>query len=466
MRIDHRIARLPQPAHQKVALFLVIPGVDADPLQPPHQMLHQRRGVHEPQRAVAETQPAAQLFLVGAGRIDGDVADALAGQRQVFGVGSYDDAVGVMRRHLRKLPAVEDYPAVGFIAEQEDFAAVFGLLAVEQRRQRRQIAAGIDRPGGVVGRVDDDGAGVGVHRLLDGRQIQLKLLIGGDGDRRPPVIVDVIQIFPEVGRQDDDLVAGVEDGFEDDIGGGGGPAGHNDFGAGERQAGIGGQGSGHRLAGFGIAGVGHIAVHPRLGVFGQAAQFGVEFRRRLHHRIAQRQIEHVFRADARLKLQPLLEDPANPPPLLHKLPHLPRNRHNQLSSFAGAIRWPAIAHIAATLPPGSLATPPMPCQKRPRTRRRAMPAAFQRPVLQQLQYNRNKPSTSQTEPLSKPRRPSNFQTTHSRFAASSSTISHPIAAPNSQASRCRKAAPSTGRPNSAAAEVTGRSLRPQGMMWR
>ena len=317
-------------------------------------MLHQRRGVHEPQRPVAETQPAAQLFLVHAGRIDGDVADALAGQRQIFGVGSYDDAVGVMRNHLRKLHTVEDDPAVGFVAEQEDFAAVFILFAVEQRRQIRQIAAGIDRPGGVVGRVDDDGAGLGVHRLLDGRQVQLEPLVGGDGDRRPPVIVDVIQIFPEVGRQDDDLVAGVEDGFQDDIGGGGGPAGHNDFGAGERQAGIGGQGSGHRLAGVGIARVGHIAVHPRLGVFGQAAQFGVEFRRRLHHRIAQRQIEHVFRADPRLKLQPLLEDPPNPPPLLHKLPHLPRNRHSQSALLC--VAGPTARPPSPALPPGSLAT--------------------------------------------------------------------------------------------------------------
>ena len=55
-------------------------------------MLHHRRGVDESQDAVAVNKAVHQFLLFRAIGMDGDIADTLAGQRQIFRVGSGDNA--------------------------------------------------------------------------------------------------------------------------------------------------------------------------------------------------------------------------------------------------------------------------------------------------------------------------------------------------------------------------------------
>jgi len=57
-------------------------------------MLHHRRGVDEAEDAVAVNEAVHQFLFFRAIRMDGDVADAFAGQGQVFGVRGGDDGRG------------------------------------------------------------------------------------------------------------------------------------------------------------------------------------------------------------------------------------------------------------------------------------------------------------------------------------------------------------------------------------
>ena len=131
------------------------------------------------------------------------------------------------------------------------------------------------------------------------------------------MVLDVIDVLAEERREDDHLVAGVEDGAQNDVGRAGRAAGHEDVGDAEGQAGFGGQGVGNRLSRFRIAGVGHVAVHTGRGGLSDAEQFGVELRRRLHDRVPQGQVENVVIAVLRLEGDAHLEHAADPAAFFH-----------------------------------------------------------------------------------------------------------------------------------------------------
>ena len=163
-------------------------------------MLHQRRGVDEAQSAVAEAEPGGQLLLPFVVGVDGDVADALAGEGQVLGVGGDDNRVVVGGEYLGELHAVEDDPLVGFVAYEEYLGAVLGLLAVQQGGKGRDFPGGVDHARRVVGRVYDEGAGARGDGLFDGVEVELEAVVGVDHHRNAVVVVYVVEVLEEVGR--------------------------------------------------------------------------------------------------------------------------------------------------------------------------------------------------------------------------------------------------------------------------
>ena len=77
----------------------------------------------------------------------------------------------------------------------------------EQVGQRGDVLGRIDHARRVVGRVDHDGAGARSDGGVDSVQIQAELGVGGHDDRHALVVLDVIDVLAEEGRQYDHLVA-------------------------------------------------------------------------------------------------------------------------------------------------------------------------------------------------------------------------------------------------------------------
>ena len=82
----------------------------------------------------------------------------------------------------------------------------------------------------------------GVTACFDGGQVEPEPVRGVDHHRHAVVIVDIVQVFEEVrGAENDDLIAGIEDGLQDHVRGCSCAAGHHDVAALEGQAGFLGQ---------------------------------------------------------------------------------------------------------------------------------------------------------------------------------------------------------------------------------
>ena len=188
-------------------------------------------------------------------------------------------------------------------------------------------SVGVDDAGGIVGRVDDDGAGARRDGRFYGIEVYLEAVVGVDHHSHAVVVVYVVEVLEEVGGEDDDFFAGVEDGLQHHVGGGCRAAGHGYLVAGEREAQFFAESIGHGLAGLHITGVGHIAMHSGHRLAGKAAQLVLEFGGRLDDRVAQRQVKDVFRSYLGLEGYPFLKDPANPAAFRHELPNLIRYRH-------------------------------------------------------------------------------------------------------------------------------------------
>ena len=286
-----------------------------------HRPLHQGRGVDETEDAVGQGERAEHRLLVGHGRMDGEIADALARQRQLLGIGGGDDGVGGGGHQRRHLMVVEDDVAVGLVRDQIDGGAEPFAGRIEHLPQLVERLGRIDLAGGVVGRVDEHHFGFGVERRLNGRQIDVELRIRGHHLGDAAVIVDVEFVFDKEGGENDHLVAGVEQGLEDDIETTGRAAGHEDVAGTQGNALLGAKPLGQCLADKRVAGVGHVAVHAGLLVGGQIAKHGIEFGRRRHIRVADAEIEHLVGAELGLQPCALLEHLANPGGLFRKRLH-------------------------------------------------------------------------------------------------------------------------------------------------
>ncbi len=127
-------------------------------------------------------------------------------------MGGDDDRVVDTVEKAGDLIAVTDL-GIGFVGNHRNCTAELLLFLLQQFTQLLQRLGRVDDPGRVVRRVDDNRLGALVNRIADGIQIGLKIVLGGNGDRHPLMIVDVEFIFDEKRCQDNYFVAGVEQGF-------------------------------------------------------------------------------------------------------------------------------------------------------------------------------------------------------------------------------------------------------------
>ena len=312
-------------------LLLIFLHVDTGALQSGDQFLHQGRRVDEAEDAVAEDCALdKQLDLVHL-RVGGQIADALAGQGQVLAVRGGDDAVADAGEDPRNLGAVIAESGIRLVGDGIDLTAELAFLALQDLSQGREAGAAVDHARRIVRGVENNGPGLRADGLLDGRQIGLERpRVGPDLARDAAVIVDVELVFDEVGGEDNDLLTRVEDGLEHHVESPARPAGHDDMAGLQRRARFLREDFGHRRARLLVAGVVHVAVHPRLGMTGQAQQLFVQCRRRLYSGVAQGEVENVLLSVDAPQSGPFLEHSADPRSLLDKPLNFLRDRHGNL----------------------------------------------------------------------------------------------------------------------------------------
>ena len=194
-----------------------------------HDMLAHDRGVHKAEDTVGERQAAHEFGAFGEERGQGDEADAFTGEAQVLGEGACQNGVGVHGQQARHFHAVEGQKTVRFVDHEiERTAIAFGGLG-EDGGQAFELFAGIDGPGGVVGRVDDHGAGLGRDGRLNGGQIKPEgARQGRDLLERTAVVAHIGAVFHEIGGHGEHFVAGLQNGPEDHVERARGPAGQDD----------------------------------------------------------------------------------------------------------------------------------------------------------------------------------------------------------------------------------------------
>ena len=222
MRAGRVVSHGLQGAAQQIAFVLVLRHVHRRIRDGADHPLPDRRSVDVPQDAIGHGARAAQFGGARQVRRNRQIADALAGDRH----------------RLRPAPgdhrAVEDAHRFGRDRTIERERPV-RLIADDQHRVRQDMVhcaehgVTVNHSRWVIGGIQDQGAGARRECGGNARRVGLEVIAGFHRDNAPAVIFDIEAILGEVGGQDHDLVAGVEDGFEDDIDGCGGPIRHQNF---------------------------------------------------------------------------------------------------------------------------------------------------------------------------------------------------------------------------------------------
>ena len=134
------------------------------------------------------------------------IADTLTGQGQGLGVGVADDGVGVDGGDKGHLYTVVHQLPVRLVSDDVNGMAVLRALPGQQGSHLFQGFPGIHYTGGVVGRVDDDGLGVGRQLRLQGLQGDLEgLRIRRDHAERGAATLHKGAVFREEGGDGQDL---------------------------------------------------------------------------------------------------------------------------------------------------------------------------------------------------------------------------------------------------------------------
>ena len=230
-----------------------------------------------------------------------DITYALAGQRERLGPAVADHGVVVKtgeEGHFR--PAV-DYLAVGFVRDEHDGMPELFFFGAEDGAHLLEQLAGIDRPRGVVGRIHDDALDARGERFFKSRKVgeHGRLVVGHDHGRSSRRRHED-GVFGEVGREQQELVAGLCERVQGHRERRRRAAGHVDEIGGDARAESPFERIRDRSAHARVALRRGVAVH-RAGVFGRNY-----FQRRLAHAvrggdigIAERKVEHILRADFR-----------------------------------------------------------------------------------------------------------------------------------------------------------------------
>ena len=142
-------------------------------------MLHHRRGVDEAEDAVAVNEAVHQFLFFRALGMDGDVADAFAGQRQVFRVRSGDDCPRVEQKRRGIFQPVVNQFAVGFVADEVNLGAVLCFFFPQQFPDLAHHIGAVNHAGGIVRRINDNRFGFGTDGLFQDIEFRQELRIGG-----------------------------------------------------------------------------------------------------------------------------------------------------------------------------------------------------------------------------------------------------------------------------------------------
>lgn len=126
------------------------------------------------------------------------------------------------------------------------------------------------------------------------------------------MVFDVEAVFGKARVEEDDLIAGIENRFEDNVDGARRARGHQHVICGESDAGASGQAAGDRGSDFGEAGVRHVAATARAVLRDDTAEYRNRRRRWLDVGIADREIEDVVRAAFLAELDSDLEHAPDP----------------------------------------------------------------------------------------------------------------------------------------------------------
>ena len=76
-------------------MALVFSNVNGHALAIAHHILHERRGIDKAEHAGTEDQPPHHIVMLLGIRVEGNIADTLAGDGKVFGMRGADQAVPV-----------------------------------------------------------------------------------------------------------------------------------------------------------------------------------------------------------------------------------------------------------------------------------------------------------------------------------------------------------------------------------
>jgi len=244
--------------------------------------------------------------------MDGDIADPLPGQGEALGIGKDQDAVAVKFHDAGDLNAVVHDVSIGFIGDEINSPAVIPGFSSHDGGQTLQRGHVINPAGRVVRRIDQHCLGIFIDGRLDGGQIQGKVFPGGDSDGNASAIVHIETVFDEKGGGNEDLVAGIEDGFKDDIERPPGSDGHDDLLRRYGHALLPEKVIRHGPPRLGITGIGHIGMLPRNIRGGHFPERLAELLRWLHVGVAQTEIIDIPSPEFLLEPYPLFEHPSYP----------------------------------------------------------------------------------------------------------------------------------------------------------
>ena len=247
------------------------------------------------------------------------MADALARHRQVFGGRGDVNAVFVQFENIGRLQPVEHDFFIRVVRDQVNRASDVPRLLPQGVGQPFERFPGIHHPRRVVGRIDDHRFCFRCHRIAKRFQIDREIVPRVHNHGLTPVVVGIKQILHEIRRKDDDLVTGIEQGFESDIQSPRRTADHNDVVGGQGNLTFFGERFRHRPAGGLVSGVGHVAVVAGSFIPGGGDQGIDHLLRGLCDRVPKGQIEHVVGAEFLLQPDPLFKHLADPRGPFHEI---------------------------------------------------------------------------------------------------------------------------------------------------
>ena len=263
-----------------------------------------------------------------------NVADALARQGEGLTEGVADNGILIVLRHIgRQAVAVDNLP-VGLIGDEIDGMTVCIGLFCQQSGQLLQGGLAVNGTGGIVGRIHDDGLGMGTQALRQRFKIDLETRqVRRHDDRLGTGIPDEYRILREEGREHQEFI--LRRGRQGPQGDGEGSrctAGHvNVVGPKSRAVGL-VQIIHDGLTGFLVALGGGIAVECGGGEFLQQLLQGIVYHCRCGHRgIAERKVINIFGTDHSSPLLAVFEKLTDGGTAAAETVHFFRNEHSGIS---------------------------------------------------------------------------------------------------------------------------------------